>query len=181
MEKRIILKSPIKQIVLIGSESVGKTSLASYLAAEYNTEFLPEYARGYIEGLDRTYTYDDVVHIAKKQIELENEILEKENEILFLDTDMIITKVWFQEVFGKVPTFVENHIRNHTKDFYLLLDNELPWIRDAVRENGGENRTKLFRIYKKELEKYNFKYEIIQGQGRDRYIQAKRIVEKLNR
>ena len=37
------------RIVLFGPESTGKTTLAKQLAAHFNTEWVPEYMREYIE------------------------------------------------------------------------------------------------------------------------------------
>ena len=93
MEKRI--KEVMKRIVLIGAESTGKTELADCLSTHFKTNFVPEYARSYIEELNSSYTYQDVEHIARKQIELEDEYCKKANKVLFYDTYLIITKVWF--------------------------------------------------------------------------------------
>jgi hypothetical protein len=46
-----------------------------------------------------------------------------------------------------------------------------------VRENGGEMRDKLFNIYRKELEYFNFNFEIISGIDNERKHNAIRIIE----
>ena len=166
----------IKRIVLIGPESTGKTELAEFLAKKFNTIYIPEYAREYIEKLENKYTFNDVEKIARKQIELENDLEEKANSILFYDTFLIITKIWFQVVFNKVPVWIEQKIKSSNIDLFLLCNTELPWIKDNVRENGGEMREKLFSIYRQELEDYGFKYEIIKGVGNDRYNNALSLV-----
>ncbi len=174
MEKRI--KEEIKRIVLIGAESTGKTELADYLANQMNTVFVPEYAREYIEKLHRDYTYDDVEYIAKKQIELEEQFLNKANSVLFYDTYLIITKIWFKLVYNKIPNWLETKLQNCTIDLFLLCNNDLPWVPDAVRENGGEMRDELFEMYKQELIKYGFNYTIVEGKGRVRFNNALNIV-----
>jgi len=167
----------ITRIVLIGPESTGKTELASYLANEFNTVFIPEYARDYIEQLDRKYTYTDVELIAKRQIELECQLEKNANGLLFYDTFLIITKIWFSIVFKKVPEWIENRIKESKIDLFLLCNTDLPWIEDNVRENGGEMREQLFEIYKNELDKYGFKHEVVVGKGIDRYNNALKIVK----
>lgn len=174
MEKRT--EKAIKRIVLIGPESTGKTELAEYLSKKFNTCYVPEYARSYIEKLGRSYSYSDVEHIALKQLELEKKIEEKANGVLFYDTFLIITKVWFDIVYKKRPGWLDETIKESTIDFYLLCNTELPWVDDPVRENGGEMREKLFDIYKKELEHYNFNYEIVNGLGENRFSNALNIV-----
>ncbi|MBI9053479.1 MAG: ATP-binding protein [Bacteroidales bacterium] len=167
----------IKRIVLIGPESTGKTELASQLASEFNTVVIPEYARNYIEQLGREYTYTDVELIAKKQIELERQFEEKANGVLFYDTFLIITKVWFQVVFKKTPDWIDEKIKESNIDLFLLCNTDIPWIKDKVRENGGEMREQLFDIYRNELENYGFNYKVIAGKGTLRFDNALKIVK----
>lgn len=167
----------IKRVVLIGPESTGKTELATYLADCFGTVYVPEYAREYIESLDRNYTYEDVEKIALKQIELEAKLLLKSNEILFYDTFLIITKIWFKIVYHKIPSWIDERIKSSNIDLFLLCNTDLPWMPDKVRENGGEMREKLFDIYKQELDYYNFNYEIVEGIGEQRFANALKIVQ----
>ena len=174
MEKK--LTKDIKRIVIIGSESTGKTELAQFLAEKFNTVYVPEYAREYIENLNRHYTFKDVEIIAKKQIELEQKFAQKANHILFFDTYLIITKIWFQVVFNVVPEWIDEAIKNSKIDLFLLCSNDLPWIPDRVRENGGKMREKLFEMYKNEIQHYNYKFYIVSGHGDKRFNNALEIV-----
>src|SRR5215467_10584886 len=63
----------LKKIVAIGPESTGKSTLCEQLAKHYNTLWCPEYAREYLTIHGMNYTYDDLLTIAKGQIELEEE------------------------------------------------------------------------------------------------------------
>jgi nicotinamide riboside kinase len=63
---------PIKKIVVIGPESTGKSTLCSDLARRYQTDWVPEYAREYLLGHGTQYRYEDLLTIAKKQLELED-------------------------------------------------------------------------------------------------------------
>jgi len=62
----------VKKIVILGPESTGKSVLSEQLATHYNTIWCPEYAREYLlkNGVD--YSYDDLLTIAKGQLELED-------------------------------------------------------------------------------------------------------------
>jgi len=167
-----------KRVVLIGAESTGKTELAQYLAKYFGTYWVPEYAREYVESLTNRYTYNDILYIAKKQIEIENEYLKKTNSILFYDTFLIITKVWLDVVYNKCPDWIIENIEKSKINLFLLCNNDIPWVKDDVRENGGEMRDKLFNIYRKELEYFNFDYEIIEGTGIKRKQKAVNIIEE---
>lgn len=72
----------ILKIVAIGPESTGKSTLCRQLAEYYNTLWCPEYARDYLLTNGVTYTYDDLLTIAKGQLALEDEYELKVSEEL---------------------------------------------------------------------------------------------------
>jgi NadR type nicotinamide-nucleotide adenylyltransferase len=162
------------KISIIGPESTGKTTLCKQLAKHYQTIWLPEYARKYVEKLDRKYLYFDIEHIAKKQIELEKKYFEKATNYLFIDNELIIIKTWFQFVYNKYPDWLDDEILKNKSDLYLLCYYDLPWIEDKVRENGGKNREILFNSYQEVLLRYNFDFKIIKG------IENERIKNSIN-
>ena len=153
------------RIAVTGPESTGKTTLAKELAELYNGCYISEFAREYIEKLPRHYTYDDVETIAQTQLEQYLATKSSSEQLFFFDTWLIITKVWFNWVFKKTPDWLEDKIHECHIDMFLLCKPDLPWEADAVRENGGENRLKLFEEYRKELSHYGFKFVEIGGRG----------------
>ncbi len=165
------MTNKIIRVVLTGPESTGKTWLANKLSEHYKTVFMPEYARSYIESLDRKYNYSDVETIANKQIEQLSEYLSKANGILLIDTWLIITKVWFNEVYGKNPGWLSAQLKNIPIDIYLLCSPDITWEYDPVRENP-DNRKYLFDVYKNEIENLNKPYKIIKGKNSDRLSNA---------
>ena len=161
----------IFKIGIIGPESTGKSTLANYLAHRYNGELVPEYAREYMEQLAPTYeyTYQDVVHIARIQIEQLKELHSSSTEgipkgyrsdIVVFDTELIITKVWFLHKFGHCPEFLEEALHAYPMDVYLLCYPDMEWESDPVRENPNI-REYLFDWYKKEIETLDIPYYII--------------------
>jgi NadR type nicotinamide-nucleotide adenylyltransferase len=163
---------PVTRIILTGPESTGKSQLSAGLASHFSKNFIPEYARDYVSNLHRAYSYDDVMHIAKRQIELMNEFSEKSNSLLFVDTYLIITKVWFIRVFGTYPVWIDEEIQQTKNDFYLLCKTDIPWIPDGVRENGGAMREILFNDYLDELNNRNLNFAIVDGNWENRLSNA---------
>ena len=160
----------IKRIVISGPESTGKSDLTQALAEKFQTRWIPEYAREYVQSLNHPYQYQDVVRIARRQISHEETIAEDvlPGNILFFDTWLIITKVWFDLVYGKCPEFVLDHIRCSKIDLFLVCNTDLPWIADQVRENGGEKREELLQLYCNQIRSFGFNYELISGSGEAR-------------
>ncbi|MDA3910604.1 MAG: ATP-binding protein [Bacteroidales bacterium] len=157
----------MKRIVLTGPESTGKSWLAGRLARHYNGLWVPEFARFYVANLQRNYAKEDVIYIARKQVELEQELVKCKPEYLFLDTDLIITKVWLKHVYNEVPQFVDDAIRNLPRDLHLLCNYDLQWEYDPTRENP-DKREFFFEWYRKELEYYGLDYRIVSGVNSDR-------------
>ena len=154
----------VKKIVVIGPESTGKSTLCEQLAKHYKTLWCPEYAREYLETRGKDYTYDDLLTIAKGQIELEElsvagcrlpvrttpgSRLTANSSQLFIDTDMYVMKVWCEFAFGKCHSWILNQIATRKYDLYLLCNVDLPWIKDDLREYPDvETRNKLYHYYK---------------------------------
>jgi len=158
----------LKRIAIIGSESTGKTTLARTLSGHYNTNMVGEYAREYFNDKEYNYNLDDIVTIAKKQMQNENEQANKSKRLLFCDTDFLGLKIWSSIVFGCVPEWIENHVKNHVYDLYLLCNNDVDWVKDKLR-NNKHSRQYIFNLFVKELDFYGFNYKIVEN------IQTKRV------
>lgn len=154
----------LKKIIVTGPESTGKTALSETLTLKLNAALIPEYARSYVENLKRPYTYQDLEKIARYQIQQEKKWTETcDRGILLMDTWLIITKVWFEVVYGIFPDWIEEYISSDEIDLFLVCRPDLPWIADPVRENGGAMRQILFDRYCNEIELHGFSYEIVEG------------------
>jgi NadR type nicotinamide-nucleotide adenylyltransferase len=151
-------KLALKKIVVIGPESTGKSTLCGYLADYYNTLWCPEFARQYLLDNGTTYTIDDLITIAKGQLDAQKnhtQLLQSQIDQtgivkpLIIDTDMYVMKVWSEYVFGTCPTFILDEINKQDFDLYLLCKPDIPWVKDELREYPDEKpRQELFQIYK---------------------------------
>ncbi len=166
----------ILKVAVVGAESTGKTTLSRELAEHYNDIWMPEYARTYVKNLTRPYNRNDVIHIASAQCRLEKDYEKKSARLLFLDTDLVITKVWLQHVWKNCPAWIDRQIANSERLIYLLCDNDLPWTYDPVRENP-DIRKYLSGLYKDIIIQNNFPYFVVKGHGKTRTMNA---VKKIN-
>ena len=151
------------KIGIIGPESSGKSTLAKYLAKRYHGLYVPEYAREYVERKGTTeVTYDELCSIARHQIEQMELTVNSQKSIAVFDTELIVTKVWFDYAFQTVPEWLEEAIKNYPMDVYLLTYPDLPWIADSARSNGFDAiRKELYDRYEAEIQALDIPYYII--------------------
>jgi NadR type nicotinamide-nucleotide adenylyltransferase len=141
---------PPKKIVVIGPESTGKSTLCAQLATKFKSLWVPEFARNYLLKLGRPYNYDDLLIIARGQLEDEDRLADQSNAaVIFVDTDMYVMKVWCEFVFGKCHPFILDEIVRRKYDAYLLCNTDLPWVADELREYPDPaSREALYYMYK---------------------------------
>ena len=169
------------KIAILGPESTGKSTLAEKLAHHFNTDFIPEYSRTYLENFEGQYTEDDVVEIAKKQHQLIIEEEKKTPKILIADTEIIVCKIWVEYVFKHSNETINNILKQQDFDLYLLCDIDLPWVYDPLRENPDlEERKELFEIYKNTLTNMGLPFEIVRGNDEERVNNAISIIKNYN-
>ena len=146
------------KVAIIGPESTGKSTLARELAEQFKGTYVPEYAREYVERKGRKeLTYDEVCEIAREQIRSISEA-----GFSFFDTELIVTKVWFEYAFGKVPEWLTEAIKTYPMDLYLLTYPDIPWVPDSARYNGSQAmREELFDRYEEEVKATGVPYYVI--------------------
>jgi NadR type nicotinamide-nucleotide adenylyltransferase len=181
----------IRKIVVIGPESTGKSTLCKLLADHYDAIWCPEFAREYLLTHGTNYTFDDLLTIAKGQLALEEEYVQKtidkwkvNNEkkfpLLFVDTDMYVMKVWCEYVFGKCHQFIIDKIVESSCDLYLLCNIDLPWVKDELREYPDlKSREELFHIYKDILINQQIPWVTISGDYEQRFQSAITSINKI--
>ena len=168
----------IKRVVLTGPESSGKSVLSKKLAAHYQTNYLEEYGRTYVEKFGIDVDLMDIAHIAGGHIFLEEQASLKSNKVLFCDTDLIVTQIWSEIFCGYSPEWI--HLINHTLkyDLFLLLAPDIPWVDDGTRQFSHYSNIHFKRL-KDELESRNLPYVVIEGGYEERFQEAVRAVDKL--
>ena len=152
------------RVGIIGPESTGKSTLARYLAKRYKGVYEPEYAREFVEKKGTTeVSWDELCEIARHQIdEIKRLRVTGYGLPVFFDTELIVTKVWFDYAFGRVPEWLDEAIHAYPMDVYLITYPDLPWVQDGARSNGSDAiRMELFERYEAEIQALGIPYYII--------------------
>lgn len=169
------------KIVTFGPESSGKTSLAKALAAHYNTEWVPEFARDYLQkkydDAGEICAPEDLLTIAKGQMQDENRLAKKANRVLFCDTNVLETYVYGEAYYKNFenPVLKEAAEKNRY-DLYFLTAIDVPWEPDDLRDKP-EEREQMFTRFENALKSRNLPYVLIKGNHEERLKTAVKIVD----
>jgi NadR type nicotinamide-nucleotide adenylyltransferase len=165
------LNNVLIKIAVVGPESTGKSTISQQLALHYNTVWVPEYARRYCEKLLAECTWEDEINMFLGQLELEEQMASKANGILICDTTFITVKIWSDHMFGRTPQKVLDELPIHKYDFYLLMDIDLPWEEDPLRD-FPHMREHFMEVWHKELKALGAIYSLISGTDEERFRNA---------
>lgn len=168
----------IKKVVVIGPECTGKSELSEFLANEFRTVWVEEYARTYIKNLQRPYDPSDLLKIAKGQLQLEDTLAPKANKLLICDTDLYVIKVWSTFKYGYCDPQILAAIASRKYDLYLLTYIDIPWEADPQREHPDQ-RELLYELYLNEMRKQSVPFTEIKGTRDQRRKNASERIKKL--
>ncbi len=181
--KRTRNKSDLIKVVLYGPESTGKTTLSKQLATHYNTLWVPEFMREYLQMKwdykKELVVKDDLIPIAEGQLKLEKKASQKVEKLLICDTNLLELKVYSEYYYdGFCPSEIKNEATKDNYSIYLLTYVDTTWQADDLRDRPN-NREEMFRIFEAELKKQNFPYQILKGNQKKRFNKAVAIIDQL--
>lgn len=84
----------VPRVTFLGAESSGKSTLCEALAQAYGTVWVPEYGRTLHEQKNGNLEFDDLLYIARRHAELEDEAALQAREVLFCDTSAATTALY---------------------------------------------------------------------------------------
>jgi NadR type nicotinamide-nucleotide adenylyltransferase len=166
----------VKKIAVVGPESTGKSTISEQLARHYQTVWVPEFARGYCAALTEPCTWQDEINMFRGQLELEARLLPEANGILICDTTFLTVKIWSDHIFGRSPQEVIDKLPQHPYDLYLLMDIDLPWENDPLRD-FPHLREHFMEVWHRELKALDARYAVVSGSQNERLHNAIRIID----
>lgn len=184
MEKTLGQKpSSCLKVVLFGPESTGKTTMTHALANYYKGSAVDEYMRDYLQkkwdDSGERSTIEDLIPMAQGQMQLENQAAALEKNYLFCDTNLLELAVYSRYYFdGFCPPKLETYALKNQYDLYFLTDIDVPWEADVLRDRPND-RSRLFRIFERELQQQQLPYHILSGAHQQRLQTAIQIIDNL--
>jgi len=170
----------LKRIAIVGPESSGKTTLARELAHHYNTRWVHEFARPYLDnrgvGPALNLVAEDFPKILRGHQAAQRAMARQANRLLIVDTDALTTAYWSSYFGGSVPEEVTHAVNRETFDLTLLLSPDLEFTADAQRT--GHDRTSCFEWFEAELQRLERAYLVVSGREKERLVLACQHVEE---
>lgn len=168
-----------KSVVVVGTESCGKSTLVKYLAKAYNTTYVSEYGRELSEKLGQCEDImipEDYYEIAYGHKMAEKDARERANKVYFIDTEAIVTNYYAQLYMGENYKMIDEIINTQKYDIWLFLEPDVKWVDDGTRTFGDENiRKENNEVLKRMLKERNVEFKIINGSYNERF--KKSIIE----
>jgi NadR type nicotinamide-nucleotide adenylyltransferase len=172
----------VKRVVLIGSESTGKTTLAQHLAGHYHVSWVPEFVREYGDRKGEALDFADHGPIARGQIALEDDhrrrASDRDEQLLIQDTDLLSTAVYCAHYYGHCPRWIQDAARERRPDLYLLLDIDLPWVPDPQRDRG-DRRAEMQGLFRDAVSGSGSPFVEISGDETHRLETARAAIDRL--
>lgn len=177
-----------RKVLVVGSESTGKSTLVQNLALAYNTNYVAEYGRvtaDYAGGEDFIIAEDLLENLLRQRINI-MDAAKKSNRILFVDTDAITTLFYSRFLLSdpKECALCEKMataINDMTKwDLVLFLEPDVEFVQDGTRSEAiHAERERYSMQIKQSLSENNVKYHCLSGDYLERFEKAKQFIGEL--
>jgi HTH-type transcriptional repressor of NAD biosynthesis genes len=177
----------LRKVAIVGAESSGKTTLSKNLARRYGTQFAPEYGRIYDEQTrgknEEVNKYHERIifaDILNVQPMLNREAEENARHVVFYDTDLLTTSIWFENWQGTEDKLHEHIVSDALDEEHdlVLIQDLAPFIDDGLR--GHKHEREAFLKNLEQLERtFNDNVVKLTGSWQERESKAIREVNKL--
>lgn len=172
-----------KKVVVVGTESCGKSTMVKNLATLFNTSYVEEFGRTYYErlgGCEGITIAEDYPEIAFEHKYHEKMELQKANKVLFIDTEAIVTQYFSMVYLRKHQDILSEIIKLQKYDLWLFLEPDVEWVNDGTRSFGNQEvREANNTLLKMMLKANNIEYVTINGDYSNRLKKAVESVHDL--
>jgi nicotinamide riboside kinase len=108
----------------------------------------------------------------------EDEYIARASRLLIQDTDLLSTVVYCHHYFGRCPDFIEEAAVARQPTLYLLLDIDVPWVADDVRDRG-DRRDEVQALFATTLQRFHAPCVHIRGSWSERLVAACAAIDTL--
>lgn len=170
----------VQRIAILGAESTGKSTLTAALAASRQTCWVPEYLREFVETLQRVPREEDQIDIARTQLARENALAGSARGLLFCDTTPLMTAVYSDIYWGRVPAALDLLAGQHDYALTLVAAPDGPWIADGLQRESAAVRLRVHEALVARLARQRIAFTLLTGTLQQRLAQAAAPLDQLS-
>jgi HTH-type transcriptional repressor of NAD biosynthesis genes len=164
----------VPRIALLGGESTGKSTLARALAEALNTVYVPEFGREHWEQRGGVLTLEDMEHIARTQVEREQQQALMARRWLICDTTPLTTQLYSELMFGSVAEALAD-LAHRPYAMTFLCAADFPFVQDGTRREEDFRRRQQ-AWYRDALKKRQIDFKVLEGPLSRRVDTATRLI-----
>ena len=153
----------VRRIAVLGAESSGKSTLCGALARRYDTLWVPEYLREFVDTQARVPFEADQVGIALTQLAREDAAAVQANEFLFCDTTPLMTALYSRVYWSRVDAQLEQLASRHDYALTLVTAPDTPWVADGLMRESEEVRQRVYAMLVEELDARGIRFVLVEG------------------
>lgn len=180
----VVRRDFVKRFCIVGTESVGKTTLTKMLAKYCQTSWVEEYGRTFCEQNlfkdESLIEFDDYATIAVKRYEMELLALNSANRMIFADTAALSTNFFCLLDQGRTHPVVSAYEDLERYDHFIYLTDDVEWVDDGLRHESDRSVTReLFeRMLFNYVKRQGATIDIVSGNYNDRLNKSIDLVKK---
>lgn len=165
------------KVVILGTESTGKTTLTEKLSKHFNCSLVLEAAREIIAN-SNNFSFDDLHIVATEHAKRIDKTILADSPLVIIDTDIHTTKSYSRFTFEKELEISADIYYSNRANIYLYLNNDVEYLQDGTRLSEAQ-RNLLDLSHRQILTDHNIDIVEIKGDWEERFEKAVEQVNKL--
>lgn len=166
-----------RKVVLLGTESTGKTTLCNTLARYFEANLVVEGGKKTIGNL-ADFTKKDLEVIIEQHSEKIEASQKDARPLVVIETDIHIIQSYSKYTFGEYIDIDKSTVELHKADLYLYLNNDVPFIQNG-RLMSEKTRNELDKSHRQTLKDFGVNYHEIKGNWSQRLNTAIGLIETM--
>ncbi|MBO9201051.1 MULTISPECIES: AAA family ATPase [Niastella] len=167
----------VLKVVVLGTESTGKTTLTEKLADYFKCNKVMEAGRDLIPDSNE-FSINDLHLVAEEHAKRIDEAADGSSPLIIIDTDIHITRSYCHFSFEKELDVPAAIYHSNKAQLYLYLNNDVDYFQDGTRLSK-EDRDRLDGFHRQELQRANIDLVEIKGNWEERFQLAIAHIKKL--
>lgn len=173
------IAGPIR-VAILGAESSGKSTLAAALAARYQTLWVPEFLREFVETEQRVPREADQFLIASTQLEREDQAAAAAGagKFIFCDTTPLMTALYSRSYFARIDSDLAALANRHDYALTLVTAPDGPWVADGLQRESAAVRQTIHGQLLIDLQQRGIDFLQVEGSLQQRVLQVERLLAR---